>query len=97
VPVEAPRKVSVSKQSELSFRPGIKEESKINLMQGHVLITDDMFLSKNNDGKRVVKSSLIDSKPRASDRGTKRKQPKLSIGSESAGKLSAFFSKKSPV
>jgi hypothetical protein len=96
VPVEAPRKVSVSKQSELSFRSGIKEESKIDLMPGHVLITDDMFFSKNKDGKRVVKSSLVDSKPRVSERGTKRKQPKLSIGSESAEKLSAFFSKKSP-
>ena len=72
MPVEVPRKVSVSKQSELSFKPGIKEESKIDLMPGRVLITDDMFLSKNKDGRRLVKSSLADSKPRASERGTKR-------------------------
>lgn len=91
-----PVKVSVSKQSELSFKSANKEEKKIDLLPGKVLITDDMFYSKNKEGKRAVKSSMVDSKPRFSDRGTKRKQPKLSIGSESAGKLSAFFSKKSP-
>jgi hypothetical protein len=114
--VEAPRKVSVSKQSELSFqlRSSRAEESKveqkceskvaakIELKPGHVLITDDMFFSKAKGGKRSMQikqtpDKMTREKSDRSEGGTKRKEPKLSLGSASIGKLSAFFSKKSPV
>lgn len=68
---------------------------------GHVFITDDMFFSKTKGGKRSMKikqtpAKMTREKSDRSGRGTKRKEPKLSIGSASIGKLSAFFSKKSP-